>query len=112
MPESPLLNSNLAILLLCPPPPPHLKLGIANLRMHHLFSLHPDFEKEVAKTLGIVQKDYHGNSFEGRQCSKLISKCDALAALIPLDSLPIANCLLLFEKVAEATFEHVLPSNY
>ncbi len=53
----PLLNSNLAILFLCPPPPPHLKLGIVNLRMHHLFSLHPHFEKEVAKTLGIVQKD-------------------------------------------------------
>ncbi len=70
------------------------------------------FEKEVAKTLGIVQKDYHGKSFEGRQCPKLISKCDTLAALIPVDSLPIVNCLRLFEKVVEATFGHVLSSNY
>ncbi len=82
------------------------------MRMYHLFSLHLHFEKEVAKTLGIVQKDYHGKSFEGRQCSKLISKCDTLAALIPVDSLLIANCLRLFEKVAEATFVHVLSSNY
>ncbi len=27
------------------------------------------FEKEIAKTLGIVQKDYQRKSFEGRQCS-------------------------------------------
>ncbi len=85
-------------------------MGLVNLRMHHLFSLHPHFEKEVVKTLGIVQKDYHGKSFEGRQCSKLISKCDTLAALIPVDSR--ANCLRLFEKVTEATFVHVLSSNY
>ncbi len=80
--------------------------------MHHLFSLHPHFEKEVAKTLGIVQKDYRGKSFEGRQSSKLISKCDTLADLIPVDSLPSANYLRLFEKVAEAIFVHVLTSNY
>ncbi len=48
----PLLYSNLAIPLLCPPPPAHLKLGIVNLSMRHLFSPHPHFEKEVALTLG------------------------------------------------------------
>ncbi len=53
-----------------------------------------------------------GKSFEGRQCSKLISKCDTLEALIPVGPLLIANCLRLFEKVVEATFEHVLSSNY
>ncbi len=60
----------------------------------------------------MVQKDYHGKSFEGRQCSKLISKFDTLAALIPFESLPIVNCLCLFEKVVEATFGHVLSPNY
>ncbi len=42
----------------------------------------------------------------------LSSNCDTLAALIPVDSLPIVKCLRLFEKVVEATFEHVLSSNY
>ncbi len=107
-----MLNSNLPILLLCPPPPLHLKLGIVNPLMHHLFSLHPHLEKEVAKTLRMAQKDYHGKSFEGRQCSKLISKCDTLAAHIPVESLSIVNCLRLFEKVVEATFGHVLSPNY
>ncbi len=51
-------------------------------------------------------------SFEGRQCSKLISKCDTLAALMPVESLPIVNCLRLFEKVVEATFGHVLSLTY
>ncbi len=108
----PLLNSNLPILLLCRPPPLHLKLGIVNLLMHYLFSLHPYLEKEVAKTLRIVEKDYHGKSFEGRQCSKLISKCGTQAALIPVESLSIVNCLGLFEKVVEATFGHVLSPTY
>ncbi len=35
-----------------------------------------------------------------------------MAALIPVDSLPIVNCLRLFEKVVEAPFGHVLSSNY
>ncbi len=60
----------------------------------------------------MVQKDYHGTSFEGRQCSKLISKCDTQAALIPVESLPIVNSLRLFEKVVEATFGRVLSPNY
>ncbi len=80
--------------------------------MQHLFALHPRSEKEVTKTLGKVQKDYHGTSFEGRQCSKLISNCGGLAALMLLDSLPIVNWLRLFEKVNEATFRHVLSLNY
>ncbi len=42
----------------------------------------------------------------------LISKCDTLAALIPVEPLPIVKCLRLFEKVVEATFGHVLSSNY
>ncbi len=42
----PLLNSNLPILLLCPPHPLHLKLGTVNPLMRHLFSLHPHLEKE------------------------------------------------------------------
>ncbi len=80
--------------------------------MQYLFSLHPRLEKEVTKILGMVQKDYHGKSFEGRQCSKLISKCGGLAALMLLDSLPIVNLLRLFEKVNEATFRHVVSLNY
>ncbi len=31
---------------------------------------------------------------------------------MPVDSLPIVNCLPLFEKVVEVTFVHVLSSNY
>ncbi len=69
----------------------------------------PHLEK---KPFGIVQRDYHGKSFEGRQCSKLISKCDTLAAVIPVDSPPIVNCLRLFEKVVDATFGHILSSTY
>ncbi len=35
-----------------------------------------------------------------------------MAALIPVDSLLIVNCLRLFEEVLETTFGHILSSNY
>ncbi len=47
---------------------------------------------------------------------EILSKDDnalsSFPALIPVDSLPIAKCLRLLEKVVEATFVHVLSSNY
>ncbi len=45
----PLLYSNQPILLFCPPPTLHIKLGIVNLLVQHLFSLHPHLEVKVAE---------------------------------------------------------------
>ncbi len=66
----------------------------------------------MAKSLGILRKDYHGKSFDGRQCSKLLDKCDALALLVPPECLPIIDCLEAFARVDEATLGHRLSSNY
>ncbi len=65
--------------------------------------IHTYFEKEVAKILGILQKDYQGKSL----------KDDNDPSPFPnVDSLLIVNCLRLFENVVKATFGHVLSSNY
>ncbi len=66
----------------------------------------------MAEALGILRKGYHGKSFEGRQCSKLLDKCDALALLVPSECLPIIDCLKAFARVAEATLGYRLSSNY
>ncbi len=110
--NTPLLHPNQSILLFCPPPALHIKLGIVNLLVQHLFSLHPHLEVKVAESLGILRKDYHGKSFEGRQCPKLLDKCDALALLVPPECLPVIDCLKAFARVAEATFGYRLSSNY
>ncbi len=65
----------------------------------------------MAEALGILRNDYHGKSFEGRQCSKLLNKCDAQAPLVQSECLPITDCLKAFARVAEATFGHRLSSN-
>ncbi len=108
----PLLYSNQPILLFCPPPTLHINLGIVNLLVQHFFSLHPHLEVKVAEALGILRKDYHDKSFEGRQCSKPLDKCDALALLVSSECLPIIDCLKAFARVTEATFGHRLSLNY
>ncbi len=84
---------------------------MVNLLVQHLFSLQPNLEVKVAEAWGILRNDYHGKSFERRQCSKLLNKCDALALLVPSECLPIIDCLRAFTRVAEATFGHRLSSN-
>ncbi len=108
----PSVNSTQPILVVCPPHALHIQLRIVNLLIHHLFSLHPHLENEVTTTLGIVRKDCHGKFFDERQCSKLIAKCDALAAITPPESQPIINCLRLFGDVFDATFDFYIPPNY
>ncbi len=66
----------------------------------------------MAEALGILRKDDHGKAFEGRQCSKLLDKCDALALLVPSECLPIIDCLKAFARVAEDTFGHRFSLNY
>ncbi len=107
----PLLQSSQPILLICPPPPLHIKLDVVNLLIQRLFALHPNLEKDVTAALGIDRKDYHGKSFEGRQCSKILANCDYLEDHIPPECLPLINCLRSFGKVMVATFGEDLSSN-
>ncbi len=61
-------------MLLCPPRPPlHLKLGLVKLLVGLLFDCFPAVEGILTAELGIFRKEYHGGSFEGRQCSRIIS---------------------------------------
>ncbi len=80
--NSPILDSNLTVLLLCPSPPPHPKLGLTNL-IASLFTRNPNKYEQIADQLGIVRKAYHGKSFEGQHCTRLPSCSAFLKELAP-----------------------------
>ncbi len=56
------------------------------------YSTFPDF------TL-IARKEYHGKSFEGRQCSKLLSCSASLKEVVPPWDPPLVECLEMFHRV-------------
>ena len=55
-----------------PPPPLHLKLGAVNALMKLLEFLDPEGYKKILAKLHIVKENYHGVSFEGNECSKIL----------------------------------------
>ncbi len=108
----PLLQSSQPILFICPPPPLYITLGVVNLLIQHLFALHHNLATDVTAALGLDRKDYHGKSFEGRQCSKILAHCDYLEDHTPSECLPLINCLRSVGKVMAATFgEDLSPNN-
>ncbi len=102
--NSPILDSNRTVLLLCPPPPLHPKLGLTNLIVNGLFTWNPNLEEQIADQLGIARKEYYGKSFEGRQCSKLLSCSASLTAVVP----PLVECLEAFHRVVVGVFGQIV----
>ncbi len=92
--NSPILDSNRTALLLCPPPPSlHPKLGLTNLInpiVHSLFT---------RNQLGIVRKEYHRKSFEGRRFSKPLSYSAFLKEVVPSSDHPLFECLEALHRV-------------
>ncbi len=64
----------------------------------------PNLEKDVSTELGIVRYDYQGKSFEGRQCSKLLTFCYYLADLTPPECFVLICFFTIIRKVIAATF--------
>ncbi len=106
--NSPILASNRTVLLLCPPPPLYPKLGLTNLIVNSLFTRNPNLEEQVADQVGIARKEYHGKSFEGQQCSKLLSCSASLKAVVPLSDPPLVECLEAFHRVVVGVFGQIV----
>ena len=58
-------GSNL-LLLVCPPPALHLNLGIVNTLITDMLTQYPPLEKWLHEELNIIQEEYHGKNFEGK----------------------------------------------
>ncbi len=108
--KSPIPTTNRPALLLCPPPPLYPKLGLTNLIVNSLFTRNPNLEEQIADQLGIARKEYHEKSFEGRQCSKLLSCSASLKEVVPPSDLPLVECLEEFHRVVVGAFSQIVDS--
>ncbi len=66
------------ILEKCPPPPLHLRLGATNALAKVLKDLDPEAYAAYVKCLSIVKENYHGKTFEGNECNKILKNCEKL----------------------------------
>ncbi len=106
--NSPILVSNRNVLLLCSPPPLYPKLSLTNIIVHSLFTRNPNPEEQIADQLDIARKEYHGKSFEGRQCSKLLSCSASLKEVVPPSDPPLVECLEASHRVVVGVFSQIL----
>ncbi len=110
--NSPILDPNRTVLLLCHTPPRHPNLGMTNMIVNKLFTQNPNQEEQVADQLGIATKEYHGKSFEGRQCSKLPSCIVFLKELVPPSDHPLAEWLEALYRVVVGVFGQILDPEF
>ncbi len=70
--------------------------------MDLLFDCFPAVEGLLAAEIGILRKEYHRGSFEGRQCSRILSKIDCIAHR---DNTGLIVACLLAENVHRPFFQ-------
>ncbi len=104
--NSPILDSNRPVFFHCPPL--HPKLSLANLKFNNLFTRNLNLEEQ----LGIARKEYHWKSFEGRQCSKLLSCSALLKELVPPSDHPLVECLNALHRVLVGVFGEILDPEF
>ncbi len=106
--NSPILDSNRTVPIICPPPPLHPKLGLTNLIVNSLFTRNPNLEEQFANRLGNARKKYHGKSFEGRQCSRFLSCSAFLKEVVPSAVHLLVECFEALRRVVIGVFGQIL----
>ncbi len=81
---------------------------MTNLIVNSFLTLNPNLEEQIANQLGIAGKEYHGKSFEGRQCSKLLSCSASLKEVVPPSDPPLVECLEAFHRVVVGFFGQIV----
>ena len=112
--NTPLLNINdpsTPTLDLVPPPALHIKLGIVNKLYDELKKVFPSLD-DWPKSLYIIKEDYHGQCFEGNECSRLLEHLDMLQNMLPEELQPFYDCFVAFRDVMYACFGFTLDAAY
>ncbi len=86
---------------------PKTEFDKPNIVVNSLFTRNPNLEEQIADQLGIARKEYHGKSFEGRQCSKLLCCSASLKEVVPLSDPPLVECLEAFHRVVVGVFGQI-----
>ncbi len=81
---------------------------MTNLIVNNLFNRTPILEEQIADQLGIARKEYHGKSFESRQCSKLLSFSASLKEVVPPSDPQLVECLEMFHRVVVGVFGQIV----
>ena len=96
---------------LVPPPALHIKLGIVNKLYDELQKLFPSLD-EWPKALFITTEEYHGQCFEGNECSKLLQNLHILQSMLPEELQPFHECFLALRDAMNACFGFILDSSF
>ncbi len=83
-------------------------MGLTNLIVDSLFTRNPNLKEQIADQLGIARKEYHGKSFEGRQCSKLLSCSASLKEVVPPSDPPLVECLEMLHRAVGGVFGQIV----
>lgn len=84
-----------------PPPALHIKLGIVNKLFSELQKLYPELE-DWSKSLYITREAYHGHTFEGNECNKLLANLDMLLHMLPPNLKLYHDCFVAFRDAMQA----------
>ncbi len=79
---------------------------------NNLFTRNPNLEEQIAYQFGIVRTEYHDKSFEGRQCSKLLSCSAFLKEVVPSSDHPLVECLEALHRVVVGVFGQILDPEF
>lgn len=103
-------ESQLLIIDLYPPPELHLMLGVVN----HLYkAIEHEWSgvQQWAETCHVERQAYHGGSFDGNSCRKLLKNVDQLQSMCPLQVVKFVKALRDFDQVVSACFGSELNVN-
>lgn len=104
-------DANTPVLTLVPPPALHIKLGIVNKLYAELLKLFPNLD-DWPKSLFIMKENYHGQTFEGNECNRLLDNLDMLSNMLPDHLMPFHECFAAFRDAMKACFHSTLNEAY
>lgn len=99
------------VLSIVPPPALHIKLGIVNKLYAELLSLFPHLD-EWPEALYIHREQYHGETFEGNECNRLLKNLDMLERMLPGHLMPFHACFVALRDAMDACFGYSLDPSY
>lgn len=94
-----------------PPPELHLLLGVVNFLYFNLEKIWPD-AIQWPKCLQLEKEAFHGGSFAGNACRKLLRNVDKLANIVPHEHNNFVSAFRAFNDVVSCCFGKSLERDY
>ena len=92
-----------SVIDLCPPPELHLLLGSVKHLYDNMKKEWPGIDKWL-KIINIEQVKYHGGSFNGNDCNKMLEKIDVLQSIAPLSIQKFIHAMRALNLVKKIMF--------